>query len=203
MATRSRSKPPPGRHARPSRSRAGGGGAHAAPAPVTSGAAQRNQAASRQVGSGYGSPVVIERPEPVVVNPQKAVAGAPRVLMIEFLACIVLVAAKPFEKVGKDSKFSEGTLGQFAAIMLVFFTLALVGGISPRAQKAVNLFGALVTVGLFFKNTSALATIAKSVNASSKGKGKPSEVQEPGGILPTPTGEEPLPVQITEPSSGA
>lgn len=175
MAARRRAaSPPPGRHARPRRPPAGGG-RHAAPAPVTQGAAARNR---QPIGAGTRSPVQVARPQPVVIEPEKAVAGAPRVLIAEFLVCIVVVAAKPFEKTGEGAKMSDGTIGQFAAIMVLFFILALFGGISPRTQKAANLFGALVTLGLIFKNTETLAHVAGAVSGSVK---NPAGAGGPGG----------------------
>jgi prepilin signal peptidase PulO-like enzyme (type II secretory pathway) len=126
----------------------------------------------------------------VVIEPQKAVAGAPRVLIAEFLLCIVIVAAKPFEKTGEDAKISEGTIGQFAAIMVLFFILALFGGVSAKTQKAANLFGALVTLGLLFKNTETIATVASAVAGASKtpaapgpGGGTAAPVPVPGGNI--------------------
>jgi hypothetical protein len=194
--------PPRGpRHARPS-----GGGRHAAPAPSRQAqranvAAARQQraasaaAAGRPVPYGYtaGSPVQVRRPEPVIIEPGKALAGAPRVLIAEFLVCIVVVAAKPFEKAGEDAKLSEGTLGQFAAIMTFFFILALFGGVSARTQKIANLFGALVTLGLIFKNTESIAAVATALQGSVKTPAKPAGNQaQPGpnnvGSAPTATG---------------
>jgi len=121
----------------------------------------------------YGSgPVQVAGPRPVVVNPQqsagRAVKGAPRVLMAEFLACPVIVAAKPFEKTGDSARISEGSIGQFAAVMILFFILALVGGTSDKSQKIANLFGALVTLGLLLKNTASIKSVTASITAGAK-----------------------------------
>lgn len=188
MATRRRTGQLPGRHAAPGRPPHRGAGRHAAPQPVTQGAASRNR---QPIGAGTRSPVQVARPQPVVVEPQKAVAGAPRVLIAEFLVCIVMVAAKPFEKTGEGAKMSDGTIGQFAAIMVLFFILALFGGISPRTQKAANLLGALVTLGLIFKNTETIAHVASAVSGSVKsaqaaggpGAGTAPPVAVPGGNI--------------------
>jgi len=134
----------------------------------------------------------VARAEPVVIEPQKQLAGAPRVLIAEFLACVVIIAAKPFERTGEDAKFSEGTIGQFAAVMILFFVLALFGGASARTQRVANLFGALVTIGILFKNTESLAAVAKAVQGSAKTPAKPAA--EPGGIAPTPSGAFPEPL---------
>jgi hypothetical protein len=180
--------PPRARHRAP----ATRGPRHAAPAPSRRAAAanatayrqQRATAAASQgrpVPYGYvrGSRVQVARPEPVVIQPQEtarnALKGTPRVLIAEFLICLVLIAAKPFEKAGEDAKLSEGTLGQFAAVMILFFFLALFGGISDRTQKAANLFGGLVTLGILFKNTESLAAVANAVNAGVKTPSTPAK----------------------------
>jgi hypothetical protein len=153
-----------------------------------------NQGRPLPYGYARGSHIQVARPEPVVLEPQKAVAGAPRVLIAEFLVCIVMVAAKPFEKTGEGAKMSDGTIGQFAAIMVLFFLLALFGGVSARTQKAANLFGALVTLGLIFKNTETIAAVASAVSGSVKNPAGAAGAAggQPGGILPTPTGTQPI-----------
>jgi hypothetical protein len=122
--------------------------------------------------------VQVAGPRPVVVDPQqsatRAVKGAPRVLMAEFLACLVIVAAKPFEKTGDNAKISEGSIGQFAAVMILFFILALFGGVSGKTQKIANLFGGLVTLGLLFKNTATLKHVSGSITASTKAPATPA-----------------------------
>jgi hypothetical protein len=132
---------------------------------------------------------------------QKTWTGAPRVMIAEFLFCVVLVAAKPFEKVHADAKFSEGTIGQFAAVMILFFVLALFGGISGRTQKIANLFGALVCLGLLFKNTDTLAGVTNAIAggvAASKSGGSAADVGTsipvPGTGAPTPSGQVPEPI---------
>jgi hypothetical protein len=171
IATRPAS-PPARRGSRAPRRR--GGGRHASPGPLTRGASQRNAAAARQpYGAARRSPVQVRRAEPVIIEPQKKLAGAPRVLIAEFLLCVVVVAAKPFEKSGADAKASEGTIGQFAAIMVLFFVLALFGGVSDRTQKAANLFGALITLGIIFKNTESLAAVASALQGSVKTPASP------------------------------
>lgn len=196
--------PPRPRHAAPSK-----GPRHARAQPTRQ-AARANAAAYRQAQAtaaanrgqpkpyGYtrGSPVQVRRPEPVVIDPGKELAGAPRVLIAEFLLCVVVVAAKPFEKAGHDAKLSEGTLGQFAAIMIFFFMLALFGGVSARTQKIANLFGALVTLGLIFKNTESIAAVATALQGSVKKPAKPG----PGGGTAAPV---PVPGGNIEPAGSA
>jgi len=198
MAAR-RAPGPAGRHARsPSRSSQGRGpGRHVAPVAAPRAAAANQRAASQPYGAAAGSPVQVARPQPVVVEPLKPLQGAPRVLIAEFLACLALIAAKPFEKVHSDAKFTEGTIGQLAAIMILFFLLALFGGVSPRTQKVANLFGGLVTLGLLFKNTEVLASVTNAIAGNVKGKapaGETAPETQPGGIAPTPSGAFPEPL---------
>ena len=199
MPPRRRAAPgPAGRHARPSRSSQGRGpGRHVAPTAAPRAAASNERAARQPYGASVGSPVQVRRAEPVILEPQKQLTGAPRVLIAEFLACLALVAAKPFEKVHSDAKFTEGTLGQLAAIMILFFVLALFAGVSPRTQKVANLFGALVTLGLFFKNTEVLGSVTNAIASNVKKKAPAGETapgSQPGGIAPTPSGAFPEPL---------
>jgi len=81
--------------------------------------------------------------------------------------------------------------------MILFFLLALFGGVSPRTQKVANLFGGLVTLGLLFKNTEVLASVTNAIAGNVKGKapaGETAPETQPGGIAPTPSGAFPEPL---------
>ena len=173
MATGS-GRRPPARRAPAAPARAGGsGGGQAIPFGQPPGPRQAGRPPRRLYG-GPSSPVRVAGARPVIVDPQqsagRAVKGAPRVLMAEFLACLVIVAAKPFEKTGDSARISEGSIGQFAAVMILFFILALVGGTSDKSQKIANLFGALVTLGLLLKNTASIKSVTASITAGAKPK---------------------------------
>jgi len=74
------------------------------------------------------------------------------VILAEFVAAVLLVAATPFAKKNSPgvSPYAGKDMLQLVAITLVYFILALVSGTGPKAARLSAWFGLLVllTVGL-------------------------------------------------------
>jgi hypothetical protein len=105
---------------------------------------------------------------------QRQFRATSRVLVVEFLACLVIIAVKPTEPApaaqatGAAGAF-ESTIPQVVAIMIVFMLLAGLGAAGPNPQRVANLFGGLITVVLLFKNHGAIsASITPIVGAKSQ-----------------------------------
>lgn len=88
-----------------------------------------------------------------VVKPQKiSRTNYQTVVLAEFVAAILLVAATPFASKGKKglSPYVATDLIQLVAITITYFLLALLSGTNPKAGRFSAWFGFLIllTVGL-------------------------------------------------------
>lgn len=143
--------------------------------------------------------------------------AVPRLLVVEWLASLAIIAVKPFEP-AEPGKATEATIPQLMGVSVVFFLLAAGASISPRASKVANLFGGLVTLVLLLHNhgsvTGAVTTLAKYQAPQTPNIAPSPAAGEPvasatgtkgaaGGIFPTPTGAPSLAQQIISGWRGA
>jgi len=74
------------------------------------------------------------------------------VILAEFVAAVLLIAATPFAKKNQPglSPYAGRDMVQLVAVTLVYFILALISGTGPKAARLSAWFGLLVllTVGL-------------------------------------------------------
>lgn len=136
-------------------------------------------------------------------------------LVVEWIAALVIVATKPYEP-AEPGKATEATIPQLIAVSFVFFLLAALASMSPKAQRIANLFGGLVDLALLLRNHGSvigtITTVAKyqapqapNIAPSPAPGESPSTATSPGpgGILPTPTGQPSFAQQIISGWRGA
>jgi hypothetical protein len=116
-----------------------------------------------------------------ILTPQRS--NYQPIILVEFIAAVVLIAATPFAKKNQQgiSPYGSSDIMQLGAITLLYFLLALisVGGRGPGRVAAW--FGGLVliTVGL-----GEAASIAKTLDVL--GTSKPAAAEGSGGSLSVP-----------------
>lgn len=128
----------------------------------------------------------------------KVFRSTSRVLIAEFLICLVLIALKPSEPApgpaGEPAPGAAGamesTIPQLIAIMVVFMLLAALGAAGPNQQRVANLFGGAITVTLLFKNH---AQVVSSVTVVTGSKVTPYNAapaaETAADATPTPAGQ--------------
>jgi hypothetical protein len=110
---------------------------------------------------------------------QRQFRSTSRVLVVEFIACLVVVALKPTEPspeqqaTGAAGAF-ESTVPQLVGVMIVFMLLAALGAAGPNQQRVANLFGGLITMVLLFKNHGSVVASITPVVASKTQPGVPN-----------------------------
>jgi len=187
-ATAARSRTVP---ARPAVPRSGGRTQQGARAPArTGGRAQQGTQGGRSV-----RPAPVSRPAP-----QRSRRAAPRsasrpagkhgytsyqvVILGEFVAAILLVAATPFAKRDKPglSPYAAADMLQLIAITLVYLILALISGANQGTARASAWFGGLIllTVGL-----GEAARLAKLLNVFGLAKPAVQAAAAQGGASPS------------------
>lgn len=146
-----------------------------------------------QADSGTGQELG-GRGQRVTLNVPKPFRSTSRVLVVEFVASLALIALKPKEP-ATPGKASESVVPQIAGIMVVFLLLAMVGSAGARAQRISNLFGGLVTLVLAFHNHGNVLSAVTSVTAYKTPAAPavspslaPGESGSAATVLPTPTG---------------
>jgi hypothetical protein len=116
-----------------------------------------------------------------------------RVILAEFAACVVLIAAAPVltprtrqsggQEIADATASLAGPLVRLTAVCILFFVLALMAS-GPRSGKAAAAFGGLVVLGALLNATDMLTALAKAFTGAATG----SSASSSGGILPTPAG---------------
>lgn len=149
----------------------------------------------RDTGTGPDQRPAFLRDAPQV---PKVFRSTSRVLIAEFLICLVLIALKPSEPApgpaGEPAPGAAGamesTIPQLIAIMVVFMLLAALGAAGPNQQRVANLFGGAITVTLLFKNH---AQVVSSVTVVTGSKVTPYNAapaaETAADATPTPAGQ--------------
>jgi hypothetical protein len=118
-----------------------------------------------------------------------------RVILAEFLACLMLVVASIIlvpaqtasEGAGDSTRSFAKELVQITAICIVFFVLALMAS-GAKTGKVASAFGGLVTLGVAWNASGVFSALAKAIGpAKAKTAAASSASAEP--FYPTPTGQ--------------
>jgi hypothetical protein len=97
----------------------------------------------------------------------KGDAGRARKMMIaEFIICIVLLGLSPLAKSGADQMGPIRFMKRGSATCAMFIVLGLVSSGGKGAARAAAMFGALVTLVLLVDQREAFGKLAKTLNSS-------------------------------------
>lgn len=104
---------------------------------------------------------------------------ARRVLVVEFMLCLVIIGLSPLTDRRKDEP--PGTwLRRMAAVLGLFFLLGLMSAAGERAASLAAGVGGLVTVALAVSERNVFAAVAAALNRS--GDGKAGQVGDTGKV---------------------
>lgn len=96
--------------------------------------------------------------------------GAHRLVIAEFLACIVLIGIAPIltRPAGNGHLYVANDFLRLSATCLLFFVLALLSN-QPKSARFAAAFGALVTLGALFNASQGLTAVANLFTPSTQG----------------------------------
>ncbi len=96
--------------------------------------------------------------------------GAHRLVIAEFIACIVLIGIAPIliRPAGNGHLYVANDFLRLSATCLLFFVLALMSN-QPKSARFAAAFGALVTLGALFNASQGLTAVANLFTPSKQG----------------------------------
>lgn len=135
------------------------------PSSSSSSSSSTKDGGGRKRGAADDSPLL---PAPVRRGAGKAArawgGNARRLLVAEFLLCVVIVAFSPLGEKHREEGASAW-MKRMSAVMGVFFVLGLISTAGRGASRVSAAFGGLVTLGLLVSSRSVFVTLAKKFNA--------------------------------------
>lgn len=106
----------------------------------------------------------LSRPKGPKARGKTRVRGSQRLLMAEFIVCVLLLGlhplARPEGEVSAKAWMKRGT-----AVCFLFVMLGMAGSVGPKSQRAATMFGGLVAIVLLIDQRSAFGVLVKKLNA--------------------------------------
>jgi hypothetical protein len=136
-----------------------------------SGGGGRTVSAGGSSATAQGGQVRFQSP-----SGQRVTAALPsktyhRIILAEFVTCVVLISAVPFltprkagAPAGSEAVSLAAPLVRLTAVCILFFVLALMGS-GQKSGKAAAAFGGLVTLGTLLNATDTITTLAAAFTA--------------------------------------
>lgn len=127
--------------------------------------------AASSTGKGAAGDLVSEvarkklsAPKATRTKPNRRQRGSQRVLLAEFIVCLLLLGlhplARPEGEVTGAAWMKRGT-----AVCFLFVVLGMTSSIGPKAQRAAAMFGGLIAIVLLIDQRSAFGVLVKKLNA--------------------------------------